>query len=222
VDYFYQDVDGRARQGMIDFLSQHFRYDTMNSWNRATSYAHCVKVHRLGLPSAESGKAYDVLQAAEVREAWQPVMDDFTDNWNGCATIGFNGRSGGYLVLYESEYQDSGYRSFCNRCGQRNYQAAAAQSCRCRRCGAESRVNYVVPPRKLVTWPGRGMDESRDFSDWPLSHIRERVRLVQAFDRACDQIRDNFIDMIRRFDVLDEEFPVIRTRKVLRERAAAV
>jgi hypothetical protein len=65
------------------------------------------------------------------------------------------------------------------------------------------------------------MDESRDFSDWPMSHLDERVRLVQAFDRACDQIRDNFIDMIHRFDVVDEHFSVVRTRKVLVESAAA-
>jgi hypothetical protein len=206
---------------MIAFLTKHARYDTMNSWNRATSYAHCVKVHRLGLAYDECGKAYDVLQAAEVSDAWQAVMDDFTDDWNGRATIGFNGRSGGYLVLYESEYQDSGYRSYCSACGQQNYQSATAASCRCGRCGAASRVNYVVAPRKLVVWPGRGMDESHDFSDWPLSHLRERVRLIQAFDRACDQIRDNFIDMILGFDVVDEEFSVVRTRKVLVERATA-
>jgi hypothetical protein len=206
---------------MITFLIGHARYDTMNSWNRATSYAHCVKVHRLGLASAECAKAYDVLQATEVSDAWQLVMDDFIHDWDGRATIGFNGRSGGYLVLYESEYQDSEYRSYCTACGQQNYQSATAENCLCGRCGAASRVNYGVAPRNLVVWPGRGMDDSRDFSDWPLPHLRERVRLVQAFDRACDRIRDNFVDMIHRLDVVDEQFTVVRTRKVLVERAAA-
>jgi hypothetical protein len=221
VDYFYRKVDTRSRQSMVAFLMRHARYNTMNSWNRATSYAHCVKVHRLGLASAEWAKAYDVLQAAEVSDAWQPVMDEFTDDWDGRATIGFNGRSGGYLVLYESEYQDSEYRSYCSACGQQNYQISTVESCLCGRCGAAARVNYDVAPRKLVVWPGRGMDESRDFGDWPMSHLKERVRLVHAFDRACDRIRDNFIDMIHRFDVVDEEFSVIRTRKVLVESAAA-
>ena len=38
-----------TRKQMIDFLSDHFRYHTMNSWNNATSYARCVKLNRLSL-----------------------------------------------------------------------------------------------------------------------------------------------------------------------------
>ena len=65
------------------------------------------------------------------------------------------------------------------------------------------------------------MDETRDFSDWPLSHLRERVHLVQAFGRACDQIRDNFTGLIQGFDVVDEDYLVTKQRKVLVERAVA-
>jgi hypothetical protein len=204
---------------MIDFLSRHFRYDTMNSWNRATSYAHCVKLHRLGLSASDFDRACNVLGTAEASDAWQPVIDDFTETQAGCATIGFNGRSGGYLVLYESEYQESQYRSYCKKCGQRNYQAATPENSQCTVCRAMSRLNYAVAPRRLVVWPKRGMDETRDFSDWPLSRVRERVRLVQAFDRACDRIRDNFIYLIQGFDVVEEDYVVTRQRKVLVERA---
>lgn len=221
MDYFYRAVDGRSRKGMIEFLSEHFRYDTMNSWNRATSYAQCVKLHHLGLAASDFDKACDVLQTAEASDAWQPVIDDFTEAQAGRATIGFNGRSGGYLVLYESAYQDSPYRSYCPACGQCNYQLATPENCQCGGCGAMSRVNYTVAPRQLVVWPGRGMDETRDFNDWPISHLRERVRLVQAFDRACDRIRDSFIDLIQGFDVVDEDYVVIQQRRVLQERAMA-
>jgi hypothetical protein len=221
VVYFYREVDRRSRKGMIDFLSQHFRYDTLNSWNHATSYAHCVKLHRLGLAASEYDNAYDVLQAAEMSDAWQPVIDDFTEEQAGCATIGFNGRSGGYLVLYESAYQDSQYRSYCTQCGQGNYQSATPENSQCGVCRAMSRVNYAVAPRQLVVWPGRGMDDTRDFSDWPQSQLRQRVRLVQAFDRACDQIRDHFIHLIQGFDVVEEDYVVTKQRKVLVERAVA-
>ncbi len=219
--YFYRAVDSRSRKGTIEFLSQHFRYHTMNSWNRATSYAHCVKLQRLGLAASDHDKAFDVLQTAEVSDAWQAAIDDFTEEQAGRATIGFNGRSGGYLVLYESEYQDSQYRSYCRKCGQRNYQVATPENCQCGVCRDMSRLNYTVALRQLVVRPGRGMDETRDFSDWPLSHVRERVRLVQAFDRACDQIRDNFIHMIQGFDVVKEDYVVTKQRKVLVERAVA-
>ena len=115
MEYFYRAVDGRSRKSMTEFLSQHFRYDTMNSWNGATSYAHCVKLHRLGLAASDYDKAYDLLATEEVRDAWQAVIDEFTEEQAGRATVSFNGRSGGYLVLYESAYQDSQYRSYCTQ-----------------------------------------------------------------------------------------------------------
>ena len=36
---FYRPVDFRSRHEMTQFLSSHFRYPTMNSWNGCTSYA---------------------------------------------------------------------------------------------------------------------------------------------------------------------------------------
>ena len=46
---FYQSVDLRSRSQMTDFLTKHFRYPTMNSWNNAVSYACNLKIHKLGL-----------------------------------------------------------------------------------------------------------------------------------------------------------------------------
>jgi len=59
---FYQKkVDRRSRSAMVGFLQGHFRYDTMSSWNRLTSYANNVKFHRLGLSSSQDDKAYELL-----------------------------------------------------------------------------------------------------------------------------------------------------------------
>jgi hypothetical protein len=46
---FYRPVDLRSRAAMTAYLKNHFRYHTMNSWNRSTSYACNLKVNRLGL-----------------------------------------------------------------------------------------------------------------------------------------------------------------------------
>lgn len=40
---FYQSVDLRSRSQMTDFLTMHFRYPTMNSWNNAVSYRNLTK-----------------------------------------------------------------------------------------------------------------------------------------------------------------------------------
>ena len=77
---FYQSVDLRSRSQMTDFLTKHFRYPTMNSWNNAVSYACNLKIHSLGLCDEVYEKLYDLLikeaeekglrshQAAEVAE----------------------------------------------------------------------------------------------------------------------------------------------------------
>ncbi len=41
---FYTPVDLRSRADMTGFLKKHFRYHTMNSWNRSTSYACNLKI----------------------------------------------------------------------------------------------------------------------------------------------------------------------------------
>ena len=118
--FFETKVDMRSRKAMITFLTKHFRYDTMNSWNRSTSYAHCVKLNRLGLSKEQLDNAYEVLSTDFSDEISWPIQE-FTREQNGCYTIGFNGRSSGYLVLYESRYEDTGHKSRCRSCGQLNF-----------------------------------------------------------------------------------------------------
>jgi hypothetical protein len=48
-------------------------------------------------------------------------IDDFTASQGSCYTIGTNGRSGGYLVLYQSRRELTGHLSYCPSCGQRNF-----------------------------------------------------------------------------------------------------
>lgn len=94
-------VDRTDRQAMISFLAGHYRYDTMNSWNRATSYAHCVKIHALGLDREQTEKAFELLNV----DYWDDlslVIEDFVVEMNGEFTISSNGRSSGYLVLMKA------------------------------------------------------------------------------------------------------------------------
>lgn len=113
-------VDRRSRHSMVAFLTNHFRYETMNSWNRATSYANCIKVHRLGLTSEQQNRAFD-MQSVDYWDEIRFPIDEFTRDMDGRYTIGTNGRSSGYLVLYESRYESTGHKSYCRSCGQRNF-----------------------------------------------------------------------------------------------------
>lgn len=46
---------------MIEFLKEHERYWTMNSWNRSSSYANNVKIYNLGMDKDLEIKAYGLL-----------------------------------------------------------------------------------------------------------------------------------------------------------------
>lgn len=101
---FSKKVDLRSRKSMIDFLRNHFRYYTMNSWNRSTSYANNVKIYNLSLPSDIENKAY-ALCMSEIHNNPVPFMIESLINefyFDTGYTVGFNGRSSGYIVMYEA------------------------------------------------------------------------------------------------------------------------
>ena len=47
---YYKEVDKRYRESMVKYLRKHFRYNTMNSWNKSTSYANNIKLYNIDKP----------------------------------------------------------------------------------------------------------------------------------------------------------------------------
>lgn len=115
---FYQPVDLRSRQEMTQYLTTHFRYPTLNSWNRSTSYACNLKITHLGLSPEVVDKLFDMIQTQEFFDAMDECKWEFAAKHNYLWQAGMNGRSGGYLVLYQGEKRPSGYKSYCTNCGQ--------------------------------------------------------------------------------------------------------
>lgn len=217
---FYKHVDLRSRKAMENFLESHFRYNTMNSWNRSTSYANNVKIYNLGLSREQENKLYSMM---EVVEFYDQIHDDlmlFAMEHNYLWQVGFNGRSSGYLVLYRGFSKPSEYKSFCTKCGQRNYRSVEENGCKCGRCGAESRVNYKKPPNEIGVYPGQSVDMDEDFDEWDIYSLRDRVRLIQEFDRLCDRVLAHIVEMLEAYDVVEETVMRPETVKVLCEVAS--
>lgn len=107
---FYQKVNKRSRAAMTGFLTQHYRYNTMNSLNCFTSYSNNVKIQNLDIPSELQDLAYDVASGEVEAPDWDVffarTVSDFYQRTG--YHIGFNGRSSGYLVLYEAEANEDG------------------------------------------------------------------------------------------------------------------
>ena len=144
------------------------------------------------------------------------LLEDFARKYDFQWQAGINGRSGGYVVLYKGGIKPSGYKSYCTCCGQKNYQALLeGETGTCGRCDAKARVNFKQTHMQVFTWPGKDVDMYEDLGDWTLSEIRERVELVQDFDRLCDDIITEYIELCKNYRITEEEILVPKTIKVL-------
>lgn len=101
---FFKKVDKRNKQEMIDFLKEHLTYNTMNPWNRSTSYANNVKIYNLDLNKDIEDKLYKYVygevEIYELNGLISEMKESFASDWDYYPD--FNGRSGGYIVLYNT------------------------------------------------------------------------------------------------------------------------
>lgn len=214
---FHTEIDKRYREPMVNFLKNHFRYHTANSWNKSTSYANNIKLYNIEKPDdIDQDRWWEMLWITDWQEKLSDLLEGFGRRHDWLWQAGINGRSGGYIVMYKGGIKPSGYKSYCIHCGQKNYKDVFEGDVGiCGRCKAKARVNFKHTDMQIFTWPGKDTDMDEDFSDWTLSQIRERVELVQDFDSLCDSISANYIELCRSYQIKEEEIFVPKTIKVL-------
>ena len=82
------------------------RYYTMNSWNLSTAPAYNLKIYNV-INNDLQDKVYELLECEDYHFQISQLINDFDlendYNWQA----GFNGRSGGYLVLYRGGIKDN-------------------------------------------------------------------------------------------------------------------
>ena len=211
---FSKQVDKRSREVMTAYLAGHFRYNTMNSWNRSTSYACNMKLYNLGLDRDTMNKLWDLIEVPEFYDPLNELIEDFGRRHDYLWQAGWNGRSGGYLILYQGGTQPSEYRSFCTRCGQKNYRSVAETGTRCGVCNEEARIDFVKPPMQIFSYPGRSIDMGEDYEDWSLYELRQRTGLVQEFDRLADDIVAEALRIAEEHSV-EERIVFVPTRELV-------
>jgi len=211
---FFEKIDLRSHEAMVGFLTHHFRYVTMNSWNRSTSYANCVKIHRLDLTPAQMEHAWSMLDCEEVFDPIHDMIRDWSVEHDWRWQVGFNGRSGGYMVLYQGglDYKNA-HTAKCDICGKRTWHKQDTP-CTNDWCSGTLRI-LPKPIPQVVCYPGRGLDEAEGFGDWDMDALRDRVRLIQEFDRLCDNVTEMFAGFCDHYEVVDKDILVPKTIKVL-------
>ena len=211
---FKQKVNLRSKKAMISFLSNHFRYDTMNSFNCSTSYANNVKINRLDLPREIMDKAYEMLGMEEVSDAYDWIIQEFCEKHKYEWQIGFNGRSSGYVVLYSGglDYKNA-HTARCYSCGRLTYHK---ENVPCTRQGCKGTLTVLEKPKpQVVTFPGKSVDGDANFEDWDIDSLRSRVKLVQEFDECCDEIVAAFVGLCEDNNIGEEEVTYTKKVKVL-------
>lgn len=81
------------------------RYWTMNSWNRSSSLAYNLKIYNV-IDKDLQDKVYEMLELDEFYDEINELIREFDWFHNYEWQAGFNGRSGGYLVLYKGGIRD--------------------------------------------------------------------------------------------------------------------
>lgn len=107
---FHKKINTNDRKEMIHFLISHRRYYTMNSWNQSTSYANNLKIYNLELTQQQQNNLYNLMNADDpsLYDSINDLLHAFNRKNNWKYQVDFNGRSSGYLVLYQGGIKEDG------------------------------------------------------------------------------------------------------------------
>jgi hypothetical protein len=176
------------------------RYDTMNSWNGSRAPAFNLKVYYV-IPQEYRDKVYELMECDGFYDDINFLMMEFAQTHNYLWQAGFNGRSGGYLVLYRGGRKAT-HKSVCTVCGQRNYKTIEESGKLCGRCRQETRINKIG--YTIHTFPGQNI---------PTENVPRDV--LESFTRLAESIVQTTINMATSCEVEEETYTVEKTRKVI-------
>jgi hypothetical protein len=180
--FYKTGVDITNDKQMFNFLKEHFEYYTMNSWNRAQSIANNVKIYNLKL-SGDCWTALSLLEADEYDTIKMMIYDWERDNYG--YSVGFNGRSGGYLVLTgngsfnhvlpDDILDNDTYEDYKNYCRE-EYGSVKANR--------DSLIYYVT----LVRSFDRLCDNLRDYCDY----LSKQSFEITEMQKAVEEFNDSY------------------------------
>lgn len=176
-------------------------YYTMNSWNLSTSIAYNLKVYKV-IDNELQDKVYDLMNIDGFYNDINYLISDFDNEFNHTWQAGFNGRSGGYLVLYRGGKKLSEHKSYCTNCYQRNFTTIEENNNICGKCSKHTRVNKQF--YDTYTNSGLGVE---------LSEVPTDVR--KAFRQLAIDIVKTVEYMAKNYTIEEEEITITKNIKVL-------
>lgn len=161
--FYTTGVDIASTKSMWNFLKSHYTYYTMNSWNRQKSIAHNVKLYNLNLEgdwAVAMRYLFDEADSGYLQMYIDDEIREFEEKYP-YYEVASNGRSGGYLVIYEKQ----GHKSILPSC-------------------VDDYDTYEEFKEDAKSgWNGYKVS---DFD----RELRDTVEIVREFDKLCDRLRD--------------------------------
>ena len=100
--FFNKTNKNMSLRQKFDYIHNHSYYYTMNSWNKSKSLANNVKVYNLPITTEQRNKFFEICENFvlnyDLYDMINARIEDFESENE--FDVGFNGRSGGYLVAY--------------------------------------------------------------------------------------------------------------------------
>ena len=180
------------------------RYYTMNSWNLSTAPAYNLKIHNV-IDNDLQDKVYEMMDIDGFYDGINDMIYEFDIEHSYEYQAGFNGRSGGYLVLYNGGKKTAYYtkKDFDKKnsydglvyirdgLGWRDYEEA-------------KELNLV--DREIIisvyTQPGQGIEEGEVSG-----------KVLRSFRKLAVDIVKHTECLAKNCDIVNEEY--MTTRKVI-------
>lgn len=182
------------------------RYNTMNSWNQSEAPAYNLKVHKI-VDDKLQNKVFELMECEDFYDEINGLIAKFDRQHDYEWQAGFNGRSGGYLVLYKGGKHtkhltkddfksDNGYNGrvyISDRYGWKSYDEAKS-------------LNLV--DREIITGiysnPGKNIEDNE-----------VPANVLRAFRKLAIDIVKSVEYAAKNCNPVDEEYTVVKTRKVM-------
>jgi ribosomal protein L37E len=181
-------------------MLERIRYNTMNSWNLGNAPAYNLKIHKV-IPRELQDKVFEMFECENFYDDINFLISEFAEAHNWEWQAGFNGRSGGYLVLYTGGRKLSESKSICTRCGQRNFRTVEDTGTECGRCHAEARENREM-------WDVFTSCENIEDDEVP-------EEVMKAFEQLAESIVETVKENAKNCSVEEETYSIPQTRKVI-------
>ena len=180
----------------------------MSSNNLSTSWANRVKMWDV-IPRDLHDKFLDLINTVEYWVNIDGILYDYGESNNWQWQAGFNGKSGGYIVMYRGHANKKRIFTFEER---KDMDYADGYGWKTKEEAEElGLLNKEITRISMSTATVDG-----DFEDYDIGSLREAVARVQKFDKMCDEVVAKTLTILKESDVVDEKYTIVKTRKVLK------